>query len=64
MAFEHGLGSADLYGTTPGRIHGLLCGQLGYEIYGLDGDGPYDSRRFSEIFASGERVNFVARPRE
>lgn len=62
VAFEHGLGSADLYGTTPGRIHDLLCGQLGYEIYGLDGEGPYESRRFGEIFASGERVNFVARP--
>ena len=62
VAFEHGLGSADVYGTTPGRIHDLLCGQLGYEIYGLDGDGPYEVDRFAEIFASGQRVNFVARP--
>ena len=44
VAFEHGLGSADVYGTTPDRIHDLLCGQLGYEIYGLDGDGPYEVR--------------------
>ncbi len=63
VAFEHGLGSADLYGTTPAGIHALLCGELGYEIAGLDGDGPYGVERFGEIFASGERVNFVARPR-
>ena len=63
VAFEHGRGSADHYGTTPGRIHELLSEELGYDISGLDGDGPYDAERFIEIFASGERVNFVARPR-
>jgi FkbM family methyltransferase len=63
VAFEHGRGSADHYGTTPGAIHDLLAEELGYEICGLDGDGPYDTERFVEIFASGERVNFVARPR-
>jgi FkbM family methyltransferase len=62
VAFEHGRGSADVYGTTPGGIHDLLCAELGYEIYGLDGDGPYGRGRFEEIFASGERVNFAARP--
>jgi FkbM family methyltransferase len=62
VAFEHGRGSADHYGTVPGAIHDLLT-ELGYEITGLDGDGPYDAERFAAIFASGERVNFVARPR-
>lgn len=62
VAFEHGLGSADYYGTTPARIHGLLAGQLGYRIYGLDGDGPYGADRFAEIYRRAERVNFVARP--
>jgi FkbM family methyltransferase len=61
IAFEHGAGSADHYGTTPEGIHKLLTA-LGYAIGGLDGDGPYDERRFAEIFATGERVNFVARP--
>ena len=61
IAFEHGLGSADHYGTTPEAMHGMLVGELGYEIFGLDGDGPYNERRFAELFASGERVNFVAR---
>ena len=44
-------------------IHDLLAEELGYDISGLDGDGPYNAERFIEIFASGERVNFVARPR-
>jgi FkbM family methyltransferase len=60
IAFEHGRGSADHYGTAPEAIHRFL-NQLGYSIFGLDGDGPYGQRRFSEIFASGERVNFAAR---
>lgn len=64
VAFEHGLGSADYYGTTPKRIHDLLGGQLGYQIYGLDGEGPYSADRFDEIYRNGERVNFVARPRK
>ena len=61
IAFEHGLGSADHYGTSPHSIHRLLVGELGYRIFGLDGDGPYDESRFAEIFACGERVNFAAR---
>jgi hypothetical protein len=55
-------GSADHYGTTPMRIHELFAGQLGYRIYGLDGDGPYGAERFADIYRCGERVNFVARP--
>lgn len=62
IAFEHGLGSADHYGTTPESLHRKLAGELGYEIKGLDGDGPYDETRFAEIFANGERVNFAAWP--
>lgn len=62
IAFEHGLGSADHYGTTPEAVHRLLTSELGYEIKGLDGDGPYDEERFAEIFAAKERVNFAAWP--
>jgi hypothetical protein len=61
IAFEHGHGSADHYGSGPHAIHRLLVGELGYEIFGLDGEGPYDGSRFAEIFARGERVNFAAR---
>ena len=62
VAFEHGAGSADHYGTTPDRVHHLFTYELGYQIWGLDWDGPYTADRFTEMFASGERVNFVARP--
>jgi FkbM family methyltransferase len=62
VAFEHGLGSTEYYGTTPTRIHELLAGQLRYQIYGLDGEGPYSADRFAEIYSRGERVNFLARP--
>jgi FkbM family methyltransferase len=62
IAFEHGAGSADLYGTKPGTVHDLLSGELGYRVGGLDGDGPYTRVRFEELFATGERVNFLATP--
>lgn len=62
IAFEHGLGSADYYGTTPEEIHDLLAGELGYAIRGMDGDGPYGRAEFAAVFARGERVNFVAHP--
>ena len=61
IAFEHGRGSADHYGTTPEALHDLLA-DLGYAVHGIDGDGPYPRRRFAELFAAGERVNFLARP--
>jgi FkbM family methyltransferase len=59
IAFEHGSGSAEYHGTGPDEVHGLLDA-LGYEIRGLDGDGPYGRARFAELFHSGERVNFLA----
>jgi FkbM family methyltransferase len=62
IAFEHGAGSADHYGTTPERIHDLLTVELDYRILGLDGEGPYPAERFGAICRSGDRVNFVARP--
>lgn len=61
VVFEHGAGSADYYGTEPEHVFELLAG-LGYEIRGLDGEGPYDAARFGAIFRTGERVNFAARP--
>ena len=61
VAFEHGRGSADYYGTTPEALHDLLSA-LGYEICGLDGTPAYSREGFAEVFAAGERVNFLARP--
>ena len=60
VVFEHGLGSADHYGTEPRHIHALLCEHAGLEISGLDGDGPYDLAAFERVYRGRERVNFVA----
>jgi len=62
LVFEHGRGSADALGADPSELHALLAGELGYEIFGLDGAGPYDAPAFAALFESGERVNFAARP--
>jgi FkbM family methyltransferase len=63
IAFEHGRGSVEYHGSGPEDVHQLLS-DLGYEISGLDGDGPYGAARFAAIHASGERVNFIARARD
>ena len=60
LLLEHGLGSADEYGTHPRDVFALLDG-LGYRLFGLDGDGPYRRERFEAVFFGGERVNFLAR---
>ena len=62
VAFEHGLGSADHYGTDPGDVFALLVDRAGLRIFDLDGAGPYDLERFRTAFHERERVNFVAHP--
>jgi FkbM family methyltransferase len=60
LVFEHGLGSADHYGTGPGDVHDFLRG-LGYRIFDLQGQGPYDRATFVHAFYTAARVNFLAR---
>jgi FkbM family methyltransferase len=60
LVFEHGLGSADHYGTGPGDVHDLLSG-LAYRIFDLQGRGPYDRAAFIHTFYTAARVNFLAR---
>jgi FkbM family methyltransferase len=62
VVFEHGLGSADHFGTEPRHLWELLVDASGLQISGLDGDGPYTLGAFERIYARRERVNFVARP--
>jgi FkbM family methyltransferase len=61
IVFEHGLGSADHYGTSPDDVHAFLTG-LDYRIFDLQGNGPYDRAAFADAFHSASRVNFLARP--
>jgi FkbM family methyltransferase len=61
VIFEHGIGAADRYGYGPQDIYDLLCRDLGMRIFDLDGDGPYSSERFVEVFP--EPIwNFLATP--
>ncbi|HWH93509.1 MAG TPA: FkbM family methyltransferase [Baekduia sp.] len=63
LVFEHGLGSADHYGTRPEQLHDLLTTlPLNYRIFDLQGGGPYDRAAFMETFHTSRRVNFLARP--
>ena len=60
VAFEHGLGSADFYGTGPDDIWELLCERANLRIFDLDGRGPLSAADFRRAFHERTRVNFVA----
>jgi FkbM family methyltransferase len=60
LVFEHGLGSADHYGTRPEDVHDLLT-HAGYRVFDLQGHGPYDRAAFAHAFHTAARVNFLAR---
>lgn len=62
IAFEHGPGAADRYGTTPEAVHDLLVGEAGLRILDLDADDPYSRDQLAEPFHSGSRCNFVTLP--
>jgi FkbM family methyltransferase len=50
VAFEHGVGAADHYDTTPGDVFDLLAGELDMRIFDLDGCGPYTREQFEDVF--------------
>ena len=60
LIFEHGLGSANVFGTEPDDIFGMLADEAGYRIFDLDGNGPYLLGDFKRVYQAAERVNFVA----
>jgi FkbM family methyltransferase len=60
VAFEHGLGSADYYGTGPDDVWDLLCEQAALRLFDLDGRGPLSLAEFRADFQERTRVNFVA----
>lgn len=62
VALEHGLGSADYYGTRPETIHTMLTVGAGLSIFDLDGGGPYSAEAFVRAYERSQRVNFLARP--
>lgn len=62
VVFEHGKGAAPEYGTRPGDVHELLCGQAGLRLFDIDGNGPLSVDAFTETFDRGQVWNFVAHP--
>lgn len=66
VIFEHGLGAADCYGTTPADVYGLLCTELGLGIHLMErwlmnSDEPALScDEFHDEFASGRNFYFMA----
>lgn len=62
VIFEHGMGSANAYGTSPQDVFALLSDDVGYRVFDLDGNGPYTREEFEHVFSAAERVNFVAHP--
>ncbi len=69
VVFEHGLGGADCYGTTPMTVHSLLSRECGLEVY-LMGDWlrgghvrPLSEAEFCDHFGSGRHYYFMAAPR-
>ncbi len=61
VVLEHGLGSADFYGTAPASIHALLS-DAGLRVFSLRGDGPLSPAAFETAFHERTAVNFVAHP--
>lgn len=59
VIFEHGLGGAPFYGTTPDRLFRLLR-EVELRVFDLDGDGPYSEQQFVESFHVGKRWNYLA----
>jgi FkbM family methyltransferase len=63
VVFEHGIGAADHYGTTPQDVYELLVDGAGLHIHGLAGDArPYSLDEFVDAFSAGRRWNWIARP--
>lgn len=62
VVFEHGLGAADHYGTRPEDVWDVLCGDAGLRLFDMDARGPFSRDEFADVFASGSRWNFLARP--
>jgi FkbM family methyltransferase len=59
VIFEHVPSASALYGAPPAGVWDALS-ELGYEIFSITGEGPFDRGAFN---ARAEIVNWLARPR-
>ena len=56
LIFESGEGARNHYGFTARDVYALVCDDLGYRIFDLDGHGPYTLASFEKT----DRFDFVA----
>ena len=61
VLFEHGVGGADLYGSSSGELFDVLDG-AGLRIFDLEGNGPFTRAAFEEMF-DRPVWNWLAAPR-
>jgi len=62
IAFQHGRGSSEYYGTKPGDIFRLLTSDAGMRIFDMDGGGPYTRLAFEAAYDTNSYFHFIARP--
>ncbi len=62
IIFEHGLGGADHYGTTPQMIFELLVEECGLRLFRLDGSRALSSDEFVSVYERNSAWNFLAHP--
>jgi FkbM family methyltransferase len=68
IVFEHGLGGADHYGTSPENVYDLLAVQGGLKLYLMaewlerNGSAALSREAFCEQFSSGKNFYFMAAP--
>lgn len=66
LVFEHGLGAADCFGTTPEDVYDLLSGECGLRLSLMErwlaGDPPLSRAAFGEQFHVGLNYYFIAYP--
>jgi FkbM family methyltransferase len=61
VIFEFQKERAASYGDSPRPYFELLCGELGYALFRVDGVGPLTLEEFNHVFESGDCFNFIAR---
>ncbi len=62
VAFEHGAGAADAYGTRPEDVWDLLAGEARLNIFDFDARGPLSRDDFAHVYGTGRCWNYVALP--
>ncbi len=66
IIFEHGLGAADHYGTTPEKMYELIVDQFGLRMFRLGdwlvskGEKSLNKTQLCELFYSGSEFYFLA----